>query len=259
MDSKQRAADETGRSETSGNETSGSAAIGSPQCDRTTAVTRSLLAYGVIAGPFYLVVGLAQALTRDGFDVAHHDLSLLANGPWGWIQVANLVLTGLMTIAAAVGVRRALGHRGSGSWGPRLVGLYGVALVAAGVFVADPMSGFPPGAPDRPADLSWHGLLHLISGALGFIVLVAACFALAGRRLGGGRAWWATYSRITGVIVLVGFAGVATGSSSPVAVLGLWVGVVAGWIWLAMLSIQLYQRAGDDPVTGASSGQRTVI
>ena len=41
---------------------------GSPCADiaRTAAITRSLLGYGVLAGPFYLVVGLAQALTRDG-------------------------------------------------------------------------------------------------------------------------------------------------------------------------------------------------
>ena len=35
--------------------------------DRGAAVTRSLLGYGVLAGPFYLVVGLVQALVRDGF------------------------------------------------------------------------------------------------------------------------------------------------------------------------------------------------
>ena len=83
---------------------SGSPLVGRGDADRHAAVTRSLLGYGVLAGPFYLVVGLAQALTRDGYDLARHDLSLLANGPWGWIQIANLVVTGLMTIAAAVGI-----------------------------------------------------------------------------------------------------------------------------------------------------------
>src|SRR3954447_20172044 len=92
--------------------------------DRPAAITRSLLGYGVLAGPFYLVVGLAQALTRDGYEIARHDLSLLANGPLGWIQIANLVLSGLMTIAAAVGMRRALAARGGGAWGPRLVAGY---------------------------------------------------------------------------------------------------------------------------------------
>jgi hypothetical protein len=52
-------------------------------CNRAAAVTRSLLGYGPLAGASYLASGLAQALTRDGFDLRRHDLSLLANGPLG--------------------------------------------------------------------------------------------------------------------------------------------------------------------------------
>jgi hypothetical protein len=60
------------------------------------ASTRTLLRLGVVAGPFYLAVGLAQAFVREGFDFARHPLSVLANGPGGWVQTANFVLTGLM-------------------------------------------------------------------------------------------------------------------------------------------------------------------
>src|SRR5262245_45757503 len=73
------------------------------------ALARSPLVFGVVAGPFYLAVGLAQALVRDGFDLMRHPLSVLANGPGGWVQTVNFVLTGLMVLAAAVGMRRALG------------------------------------------------------------------------------------------------------------------------------------------------------
>src|SRR5688500_19924235 len=111
--------------------------------DRPAAVTRSLLGYGPLAGAFYLVSGLAQALTRKGFDLTRHDLSLLANGPLGWIQITTLVVTGLMTVAAATGVLRALRNERGGTWGAGLLAGYGLALVAAGAFVADPMDGFP--------------------------------------------------------------------------------------------------------------------
>ena len=71
-------------------------------------------------------------MTRDGFDLVRHEWSLLANGSFGWIQSANLVLSGAMIIAAAVGLRRSL-RSGPGSvWGPRLIGGYGVGLIAAG-------------------------------------------------------------------------------------------------------------------------------
>jgi hypothetical protein len=225
---------------------SGSPLVGRGDADRTAAITRSLLGYGVLAGPFYVVVGLAQALTRDGYDITRHDLSLLANGPLGWIQIANLVLSGLMTIAAAVGMRRAMrvlgGARGS-VWGPRLVAGYGLGLVGAGVFVADPMNGFPRGTPDGPpATVTVGGVGHLVLGALGFACLIGACLVLARAYADLGRAGMTWFSRVTGVLFLVAFAGIASGTASPVVVLGFWVAVVVAWTWLARVSLDLYRR-----------------
>lgn len=48
-------------------------------------LTNALLICGMIVGPFYIMVGIIQALTRPGFDILRHDLSLLANGSLGWI------------------------------------------------------------------------------------------------------------------------------------------------------------------------------
>jgi Protein of unknown function (DUF998) len=225
---------------------SGSPLVGRGDADRHAAITRSLLGYGVLAGPFYVVLGLAQALTRDGFDLARHDLSLLAAGPWGWIQIANLVLSGLMTVAAAVGMGRALrvlGDGPGGAWGPRLVAGYGVGLVGAGVFVADPMDGYPPGTPDGPpVVVTLGGIGHLVLGGLGFLCLVAGTWVIARRYAHERRAGMAWYSRVTGVLFLLAFAGIASGSSSPAVILGFWVGVVLAWLWLAVTSADLYRR-----------------
>lgn len=79
-------------------------------------VTKSLLGYGVIAGPIYVVVAAAQMSTRAGYDPTRHAVSQLANGTLGWIQVANFLVTGAMTVAAAVGVRRALGAGRRSAW-----------------------------------------------------------------------------------------------------------------------------------------------
>ncbi len=75
---------------------------------RTKDSTRALLTCGVVAGPLYLAVGLAQAFTRDGFDLRKHPFSMLSLGEGGWIQIANFVVSGLLFLACAVGVRRAL-------------------------------------------------------------------------------------------------------------------------------------------------------
>src|SRR5262245_66604219 len=107
--------------------------------------TRFLLLCGVIAGPFYLAVGLTQALLREGFDFSRHPLSVLANGPGGWIQTANFVLTGLMVLAAAIGFARVPGRR---AWGMTcLLGGLGGAMSVAAVFPADAVDGFAAGTP----------------------------------------------------------------------------------------------------------------
>src|SRR6266496_1367937 len=80
-------------------------------------LTRVLLFCGIVAGPFYIIVGLIQALTRPGFDLLRHDLSLLANGSLGWIQITNLVLTGLLVLAFAIGMRQALPDGPGRIWG----------------------------------------------------------------------------------------------------------------------------------------------
>jgi hypothetical protein len=51
--------------------------------------TKALLLGGAVAGPLFIMVGLGQALLRDGFDLGHNTLSLLSNGAFGWVQVLN--------------------------------------------------------------------------------------------------------------------------------------------------------------------------
>jgi hypothetical protein len=212
-------------------------------CDRPSAVTRSLLGYGPVAGAVYVASGVVQGLSRDGFDFGRHSLSLLANGPLGWIHITTLVLTGLMTIAAAVGVRRGLRGGRAASWGGALLAGYGTALVLGGIFVADPMDGFPAGTPDgAPVETTLSGLLHMAAGGLGFACLIGATAVLARRFAGEGRPRWAWASAVAGVVVLAGFVGVASGSTSAPAVLGLWTGVVTGWAWLAAVCVHLYRR-----------------
>src|SRR5690349_12789056 len=116
---------------------------GKLDCSRADRITRSLLGYGVLAGPVYVITALVQGLTRPGFDLLHDDVSLLSNGDLGWIQIANFVVTGAFVIAAAVGMARAL--HGVSAWGPRLLAVFGAGLIGAGIFVADPMNGFPAG------------------------------------------------------------------------------------------------------------------
>jgi hypothetical protein len=208
-----------------------------------TKLTNTLLVCGMIAGPFYIVVGLIQALTRPGFDLLRHDLSLLANGSLGWIQMTNLVLSGLLVLAFALGMRRVLrGSRGK-TWGPLLVSVYGFGLIGAGFFTADPAFGFPPGTPADAHTISWHGLLHFITAAIGFLALIAACMVIAHRFAAQGLKGWTIYSVGSGLLFFAAFVGVATGSGQSWSVIGFWIGVVFIWAWIALLAAHLRKEA----------------
>jgi len=211
-------------------------------CTPQGRITKSLLGYGVIAGPVYVAVSLAQALSRDGFDLTRHEWSLLANGPAGWIQPLNLALTGLMVLAAAAGFRRALVAGPAARWAPRLLAVYGLGLVAAGAFRADPMNGFPLGTPDGPpVHPTLHGTLHVVSAGVGFLALVAATWLLARRAAAEGRRRAAVLTRATGVVFLVAFAGVASLSGTVVVNLAFTAAVVLTWIWLSLASLRRYR------------------
>ena len=72
---------------------------------KTMELTRTLLTCGIAAGPLYVALGALQILIRPGFDPTRHDLSLMSNGDLGWIQIANFIITGLLVIAGAIGIR----------------------------------------------------------------------------------------------------------------------------------------------------------
>ena len=80
---------------------------------KQTLPTRALLACGAVAGPMYVMVTMAQALTRDGFDLRHHRFSWLTTGNLGWIHQSNMVLVGVLTVLLAVGAARWCGRAGA--------------------------------------------------------------------------------------------------------------------------------------------------
>jgi hypothetical membrane protein len=205
-------------------------------CTPAQRVTRSLLGYGVLAGPVYVTTSVVQALAHDGFDLTRHAWSELAAGPQGWIQMANLILSGAMVIVFAIGLHRS----GPSRWAPRLITVYGLGLVASGLLVADPAAGYPVGAP-TPAVPTWHGIGHFVAGGIGFPALVIApfvlarCFARSGAR---PLAWW---SRLTGIGFAAAFVGVSSGSSGPAVILAFTAAVIAAWVWLAAVAIHSYR------------------
>jgi hypothetical membrane protein len=164
----------------------------------------------------------------------------MSNGDLGWIQITNFVLTGLLVVACAIGVRRMLPPGNAGAWGPRLLGIHGLGLIAAGIFVADPYDGFPPGTPPGvPQSVSWHGALHLVAAMVTFLSLIAACLVFARLYARRGRPGRATYAATTGVCYLAACAALFSGSGQAWIAIAFNVAVVLGWLWISVTAAQL--------------------
>jgi hypothetical protein len=202
---------------------------------RTTASTRTLLTCGALAAPLWTVVSLAQAATREGFDLTRHPLSVLSNGTLGWLQITNFLVTGILTIAGATGLRRAMRGTPGQRWVPRLVLSSGIGLLAAGIFVMDPTDGFPVGTPSgMSGTLSWNSLGHMVAGTISFTSLIAAGYVLGRHfsRLGNRR--YAVASRVAGTVLLLGEGWAISGGRAGSLTLA--IGAITAMLWVSVVT-----------------------
>ncbi len=202
--------------------------------------SRTLLTAGLVAGPLFFGVVAALIATRDGFDLSVHPISLLATGPGGWVQILNFVIAGLLVAAAAVGMGRVLAPGAAARWTTCSVGLFGLGLVASGLFVADPENGFPAGTPAGPAtQLSWPAIAHATAATLAYTALTVGIVALSVRLARTGHPLVAAVNLLPVLAMFVlGSAPTERGASIRVALSGL-----VAFVWLAVVSAVLRRRA----------------
>jgi hypothetical protein len=150
----------------------------------------TVLVLSVIQYHFMLEIGW-----RPLADPAGAWPSGLALGPYGWIQTANFILSGVLLILFSAGLLR-MTKNGRGSWmGSTSLFVAGAAMALMG-FDTDPIRRTGPRTP--------HGLIHDLAFALFVAALLAALFLL----------WWrfrqddlwrdhARYTLATGVVALL--------------------------------------------------------
>lgn len=208
--------------------------------------TRLLIAGGAVGPLFFIVLLLIEGATRPGYSAWHNYGSSLSLGDLGWMQIANFLICGLLTLGFAVGLRQVL-RSGRGSiGGPILLGIFGLALITAGIFVTDPSLGYPPGT-HSSGPQTLHGTIHGVAGLIAFFSVAIASFVMA-RRFAGDPKWkgWALYSTITGILVIVFFIVTTAVSAfdengtlpnSPTGLLQR-VAIIIGWGWVALIAIR---------------------
>jgi Protein of unknown function (DUF998) len=170
--------------------------------------TRSFLRLGALAGPVFVGTYTVTGRRLSGYDRRRDPVSALARTEVGWIQTLNFLVSGSLTLAGSVGIRRAspagVGKRSI----PMLVAAVGAGLLGAGVFATDLTEETAQDGVSR------RGALHVASAVPFFVGLPTACVISAYRFAAEGRGVLAAVSVNGGVVSMAaatlagaGFAG----------------------------------------------------
>jgi hypothetical protein len=221
----------------------------------TDSKTRLLLICGALAGPLFTIIWFVAGLTRAHYDPMVHPISSLSIGELGWTQVTNFILSGLLTLALAVGLRSALKSRGGSKWNVIWVAAIGIGFLGAAAFATDPVNGYPPGTPLLPLQPTVTGRLHRLFSALVFFGIPGAGFSFARFFARNGERTWAAYSRFTAVAFLTMFVIGSLGFAQVelfVKYAGLLqrITLLIGLTWLTLLSIHLLNAPWSSQATG---------
>ena len=206
--------------------------------------TKALLLCGTIACPLFITAIVIEGIMRHDYDSLRYPLSSLSIGKFGWTQVLNFIVTGVLLLCFSAGFRRTLHYNSVKSSGPMLIGLVGIGLTGAGIFVTDPLFGCPTNGPLVLKQFTIQGHLHDLFSMLVFVCLPWACFNFKRQFTAMGNYVLAAYSNFAAWTMIILFICASVGFkqySGFVHVAGLFqrLCVLTGMTWLALLSIRL--------------------
>jgi hypothetical protein len=158
--------------------------------DRRLTLHRLRAACGLVGPAVFTAAWLVNGWRQHGYPIADEHISGLAalDADHPRSMITGFVTLGTCTVVFAIELRRLLsaGGRRPG-FGPLLLGLGGVAGVAAGLLRRDTVLLHPPGR-DPGYEQSWHNNGHDLSAGLIYATSVLAPLLLA-RRFRRDGAW----------------------------------------------------------------------
>jgi hypothetical protein len=138
--------------------------------------TDILLTIGIATAVLFVAILLVEGARRPDYDPRYHTGSELELGERGWVQRLNFLLAGVGTLAFALGVFLSL----ESALGSLLLAAFGLGFLGSGLFLPDPVHGYPPTAQGAPQhEATWQGKLHNAIAPVMFFAVFAACLTLA--------------------------------------------------------------------------------
>ena len=136
---------------------------------------------GMIGSALFIFVFTVEGRLRPGYNPWSTFISELSMGPRGWIQIVNFIILGFLFLLFASGVAAEFREGKASKAGPILLTIIGFSFLVSGPFVTD-LAGTPRD------QMSVHGLIHGIFGALVFSLSPISCFVFW-RRFREDPAW----------------------------------------------------------------------
>ncbi|MCK0112967.1 DUF998 domain-containing protein [Ornithinimicrobium sp. F0845] len=190
----------------------------------------ALLWCGLVGTAGFVLTFLIDGATRPGYRPTYHAVSALATGDRGWVQGTNFLVCGALIAAGGIGVGDATGSLLLGA----AVVVWGLALIASGVFPMDPVRGYPPGTPaGDPAETSRSHVRHDQAGIVVFLALPVSA-AIAAFVLDGTWQWLSAAAAVLTLGLLALFVR-AWDRDAPGTGLVQRAMIITGWVWLGAL------------------------
>lgn len=124
---------------------------------------------GMIGSALFVTVFTLEGWLRPGYDPRSTFISELSIGPRGWVQILNFIILGTLLLVFTWGVADEFREGKASKAGPILLAIIGFSFLVSGPLVTDVAA--------TPRDqMSLHGILHGIFGALVFSLSPISCF-----------------------------------------------------------------------------------
>ena len=124
---------------------------------------------GMIGSALFITVFTLEGWLRPGYDPRSTFISELSIGPRGWIQILNFIILGILFLVFTWGLAAEFREGKASKSGPILLAIIGFSFLVSGPLVTDVAA--------TPRDqMSLHGILHGIFGALVFSLSPVSCF-----------------------------------------------------------------------------------
>lgn len=174
-----------------------------PPRARQLGVLAALGVFGQVV--FFLAVALLP-LFQPGYSSFDDPLSALLIGPYGFLLTGAVFVTGLGSLALAIGIRKTTrGTRGS-LLGSALIGLRGIGIAIAGIVLTDPEG--------NPTETGLH--LHALSAGVSLSAALLGILVLS--RVFAREARWSAFYPVS---LALGFAAVV----GLIDLAAIWVGL----------------------------------